>query len=93
MKKDKQAGPLLQLLEVPRELDPYVPRITLLGRSELLLENHGGILSYREDCARFFTGVGTLRVEGADLRLRQMNAESLFIAGALHSISFETEDN
>lgn len=92
MKKTKHSIPLLPILDFPREIDPRVPRITLLGKAELLLENHGGIVSYREECALFYTGVGLLRIEGENLRLRQMSAENLFIAGELHSISFETEE-
>ncbi len=49
----------------------------IVGRDEVYVENHRGILSYGEDEILLSGGRVMIRVRGTSLRLRSMTAEDL----------------
>lgn len=76
-------------LDLPREVSSAVPRLTLVGRDELLLENHRGILAYSDREARFLTAEGAVKIEGESLILSEFTEDTAFVCGRLTSWRFE----
>ena len=66
MKKDLLKR-TLRLLDLPEDMDPRVPRVTVLGRDRMLVENVAGIRRCTEREVLLLTGCGTLQVEGEAL--------------------------
>ena len=54
----------LRFLDLPEDMDPQVPRITVLGRERMLVENVAGIRRCTEGEIRLLTGCGVLTVAG-----------------------------
>ena len=90
-KKKRLAPQVIRLLDLPEELDAKTPRITVHGRSDMLVENHMGILRYAADEVRLVTGAGELCVQGAGLTLRLLGQEQLYIAGELKNWAYDEE--
>lgn len=79
-----------RLLEMPQEISSNLPKITILGFKQMLIENYKGILEYQEFYIRISTYIGILNINGYDLYLEEMTTDDLLITGKIDSIDFET---
>lgn len=78
-----------QALDLPADLAAGVPRVELIGRHELRMENHRGILAYGAEEIHISGGELILIVRGTDLQLRAMNVGELKITGLISSVELE----
>ena len=67
-------GKIGKILEMPEEVCSNIPKITITGFNELILENYKGILEYEE----FF-----------NLNLEKMTNDDIKITGKIESIDIE----
>jgi len=88
-KKTGLARRAIRLLDLPEELDPATPRLTVHGRGDMLLENHMGVLCYAADEVQLLTGAGTLTVTGEGLTLCLLAREQVYISGELHTWGYD----
>ncbi len=63
-----------------------LPRVELIGRGELRMENHRGILAYGEEEILVSCGGMVLRVVGSGLELKAMTAGELRITGTISAL-------
>lgn len=91
MDRTRRSGPLgaaAERFDLPADVLAGEPRIELVGRRDLYLERHGGLLSYAPERIEAATPAGTLRVEGMGLSLTAMTPEALRIGGTILSVSW-----
>ncbi|MCI8310019.1 MAG: sporulation protein YqfC [Clostridia bacterium] len=79
----------MELLEMPREIVSEVPKITVTGFDEVIIENFKGILEYEEFFVRISTYIGNVSINGFNMKLTQMNEEDILVKGKIENISFE----
>lgn len=95
MRNQKKSGRLIRkidnILEIPKEITSQIPRITILGFEELLIENYKGILEYEEFFIKISTFIGNININGFNLSLNQMTEDDIIIKGKIDSIDFEDE--
>ena len=85
-----------ELLEMPVEITSDLPKITISGFEEVMIENFIGILDYEEFFIRIKTYIGNVIINGFNMKLNQLNSEDIMIQGMISNISFEkgeTEDS
>lgn len=80
---------LLRALDLPEETDARVPKFTMLGSSDLLIENHSGILQYDRALVRLMTPEGVVRVAGAELELTEFGGERVYLRGKIAGWCYE----
>ena len=80
---------VLRALDLPEEVDLNVPKFTMLGNTDLLVENHRGILQYNEGLIRLVTADGVVRITGTGLELTEFGSERVLVRGALNGWCFE----
>ncbi len=81
---------LAGLLEIPADIVLDLPRITMLGNKQLLVENHKGIIEYTGALVRIKLSQGELNVAGAELTIGNFQAEQLLVEGTVTEIKYET---
>ena len=65
MKKNKKnISRIDRLLEIPQEIYSNVPKITITGFNEMIIENFKGILEYEDYYIRINTSLGIINVNG-----------------------------
>ena len=74
---------------MPQEADGETVKVTMIGRSDLLVENHRGILEYALEYVRLLSGDGVIRVEGRELMLSEFGAGRAYVRGNISGWSFE----
>lgn len=79
-----------RLLEMPQEISSNLPKITVLGFKQMLIENYKGILEYQDFYIRISTYIGILNINGYELYLEEMTSDDLLVTGKIESIDFET---
>ena len=63
--------------------------VEIYGRERVLVEQHRGILAYGDECIRIGANFGTIRVDGADLRLCCMSRQQVVIRGRIDAVRTE----
>lgn len=89
-KKKKMQNKINRLLEIPQEVTTNIPKITVLGFEQMLIENYKGILEYQNFYIRLNTYIGILNINGKDLYLQEMTTDDLMVTGKIESIDFES---
>jgi sporulation protein YqfC len=82
---------LAHFLELPKELVMGLPRITVLGDIQMIVENHRGIIEYTMEKVRIGTSIGELWVTGTGLVLRTIFPEEISVDGKIRSITLINE--
>lgn len=79
---------MAELFDLPADLVAGLAHMELLGDRQLLLEGHGGILSYSDTRIDVSVGGMALRIEGEGLALRSMTGSELRVRGRIDGVSF-----
>lgn len=77
-----------QVFDIPGQV-AGLPRVEIVGRHELRMENHKGILAYGGEEIVISGGKLLIRVRGEGLELKAMTAGELLITGGILSVELE----
>ena len=88
MAKNKKKR-LENILEMPKEVYTNVPKLTVVGFEEMIIENYKSILEYEEFFVRINTHIGILNINGFNLNLETMTNDDIKITGTIESIDIE----
>lgn len=66
--------------------------ITVNGSSELMVENHKGIIEVTSECIKLLTKKNRITITGSGLRIFYYNADDIVINGCICSIVFENRN-
>ena len=80
-----------RILDIPREVSSKVPKITITGFDEILIENFKGILEYEDFFARISTHIGNININGFNLKLSQMTDDDILVSGKIENLDFENK--
>ena len=78
-----------RLLEIPQEISTNLPKITVIGFKQMLIENYKMILEYQDFFIRISTQIGIININGFDLKLGEMTADEVLVTGKIENIDLE----
>lgn len=92
-KKKKEKKPRLkekvtEMLELPKEIVLDVPKLTMLGSGNLIIENYKGIIEYSNERVRINTNAGILKISGNRLFIKEITSEDIMVDGDIDSLEF-----
>ena len=79
----------IRFLDLPEDVDPNVPRITVVGRELMLVENVAGIRRCTPEEVVLLTGRDTLQRSGEGLRVKELGESRALLTGRLSGWGFE----
>lgn len=79
---------MAEFLEIPKDLVLDLPQITVIGRNELYLENHRGIIEYSSQRLRINLSRGFLEILGEKLEIKALLPDEIKIWGEISSFKF-----
>ncbi len=79
-----------KFLELPKEVVSDIPKITVVGFEEVLIENYKSILEYEDYYIKINTHIGAVNINGFNLRLKEMTGDDIMVFGKMDSIDFES---
>lgn len=86
--KKKWQESLADFFEMPKELICNLPRITLIGDVQMLLENYGGIIEYNDKLLRLKVREGEVVVKGKNFKIKNFLSDELLIEGKITSVEY-----
>lgn len=87
--KRKKTNKIGKILELPQEVYSDIPKITITGFNEIILENYKGILEYEEFFVSIGTYIGIININGYSLNLEKMTNDDIKITGKIEKIELE----
>lgn len=80
---------LAEMLELPKEIVMNIPKMTLIGSRDLIIENYKGIIEYENSRIRINTGAGVIKVMGNLLTIKEITSEDIMVSGDISSLEFQ----
>ena len=87
----KKFSKINRMLEMPKETYTNEPKLVISGFNEVFIENYKGILEYEEYYIKLSTFIGSININGFNLKLDKMTEDSLKIIGKIESIDIERQ--
>lgn len=88
-RKNRHLQRLAGILEIPQDIVLDLPRITMLGNKQLLIENHKGIIEYTPSLVRIKLNQGELIIVGRDLMLSHLQLEQILVEGIVGDVKYD----
>lgn len=79
---------MTEILELPKEVVLNMPKLTMLGNGDLIIENYKGIIEYENGRMRINTSSGIIRVTGSFLVIKEITSEDIIINGEISALEF-----
>ena len=77
-----------RFFELPEDVLLDLPRLTLVGDLQLLVENHRGIRAFRPERIVIVTSKGELVVSGEGMMVGAVDREAVVVTGRIRQVSF-----
>lgn len=79
---------LSEALELPKEIVLDLPKISLIGKIQFIIENHKGIIEYTSTQIRIGSNSGVIKVQGKNLYIKTIVKEEIIITGEIDAFEF-----
>lgn len=80
---------LARIFEIPGDAVGSRPKVTAIGRGEVLIENFKGIMDFQDGIIRINTNNGVIKVMGSNLSIREITSEEIIIGGKISNIDYD----
>ena len=85
----KKLSRIERMLEIPSEIYSNIPKATIVGFDEIIIENYKGILEYEDYYVRINTYKGIININGYDLTLENLTDDDIKVKGKIESLDIE----
>lgn len=77
-----------EVLELPKELILDLPKLTMVGNGDMMIENYKSVMEYGSARIRVNTGLGIVKITGKGLLIKEITSEDIIISGEIHTLEF-----
>jgi sporulation protein YqfC len=78
----------IDMLELPKEIVLNIPKLTIVGNSDMIIENYKGLIEYDNARIRINTGIGVIKITGIGLLIKEITSEDVIISGDIRGLEF-----
>lgn len=89
MNKNSVKNAVSEILELPKDIMLGLPKLTMIGKIEVHIENHKGIIEYSREIIRINTSEGILKIIGKNMSIKNIVIEEVTITGEIISAEFK----
>lgn len=79
---------LSNALDIPKAVLLDLTKISIIGNLQIYIENHKGIVEYKDDLVRLNVLPGQIIISGHNLTLKNIGLEDLYLEGQITDIQF-----
>lgn len=79
---------VVEMLELPKEIILNMPKLTMIGSRNLIIENYKGIIEYEDNKIRINTGIGIIKIKGERLVIKEITSEDIMVDGEIEVMEF-----
>ncbi len=85
---DSVKSKVSDMFDLPKDITLNLPRISMTGNNQMLIENHKGVIEYTPERIRINSTIGVIRLQGTEMNLRNIAADDIMVTGGIKSIEF-----
>lgn len=89
MSANNKAELLSERLDIPSDISAGSAKLSVYGKSKVLIENHKGILHYGENIIELSAKGMTVRILGDELSIAAMDKNDMLITGRILSLELD----
>lgn len=79
---------ILTALEFPQEIVANVPKITIVGRDLVCVENYLSLVEYKKENIKLKFSDGVIDIFGKNFEIRAIGEGNIVISGKIESVRF-----
>lgn len=79
---------LVEKLDLPKDVLLDVPKIIVIGRNEVTIENHKGIMVFEREKIKINTNMSPIEIKGSEFEILYIAASTITIKGYFDSIGY-----
>lgn len=79
---------IVEKLDFPKDVLLDVPKIIVVGRNEVTIENHKGILVFEREKIKINTNMSPIEIKGSQFEILYIAASTITIKGYFDSIEY-----
>lgn len=84
---------IAEICDMPKDIVMDLPRLVFLGNRELQINNYKGLLEYSTEVIRIATNNKQIIINGEDLHITRLLADTVFIGGKFSTVNFSSKRN
>ena len=88
-KIEKSREIISEKLDLPKDVILNLPKITIIGNSEITIENHKGIILFERNVIKINTKVKVVNIQGENFEILYIGDSTITISGKFKLISYE----
>lgn len=88
-KRDIVKEKVVEKLHLPLDVIVGVPKVTITGNKEIIIENHKGVESFESNCLKLNSKIGKIVVNGQDLEILFIGGDTITLGGRFKSLEYE----
>lgn len=79
---------IVEKLDLPKDVLLDVPKIIVIGRNEVTIENHKGIMVFEREKIKINTNMSPIEIKGSEFEILYIAASTITIKGYFDSIGY-----
>jgi sporulation protein YqfC len=83
---------IAEKLDIPRDIVMNLPKITVTGDNEIIIENHKGVILFEERQVKINSTIGMIEINGSRFEVLFMGGNTLTLSGKFKSITYVGND-
>lgn len=83
---------IAERLSFPKEIIMDLPKLTFIGNKEIDIENHKGILMFKEEELKIKTNFGTITIKGNNFEILFISGSNITLSGIIESVVMERHE-
>ena len=80
------ARKIAEVLEIPPETVMNIPKITIVGKESVRVENYTALLDYKKENIRLKYKDGVIDITGENLEIKVIGEENIVVFGVIHKV-------
>ena len=82
---EKNKERLIKGIDIPEEVVLDLPKITIIGKDEITIENHRGIIKFEKDIIEVNSKIGKIIINGIDFEILYISSKTCNVSKYLLS--------
>ena len=87
-KLESMKSNLSEIFDLPKDIMLNLPRISMIGNNQMMVENHKGIIEYTPQRIRFNSSIGVIRLQRKAMQLKNIASDDIMITGEIKILEY-----
>lgn len=85
----KSKESIAEKMDLPRDIMLNLPKITIIGNNEIVIENHKGVILFENEQVKINSRVGLISIYGKGFEILFMGGNTVTLSGKFKSVIYE----